>query len=141
MGAEPHLSGEERATELSQPYWTALRAGHLVLQQCSSCHRWQHYPRRLCRFCHGPQLGWAGVSGRGTVLMSTTVYRTTRPELREHVPYRLALVRLREGPVLMVLLAETGPELRVGSAVELDGTATIERGLLTFGPARRDDAQ
>jgi uncharacterized OB-fold protein len=73
--------------------------------------------------------------------MSTTVYRTTRPELREHLPYRLALVHLREGPVLMALLAETGPELRVGSAVELDGTATIERGLLTFAPATREDTR
>jgi uncharacterized OB-fold protein len=141
MGSELHLSGEERATELSQPYWTALREGHLSLQQCSSCHRWQHYPRLLCRFCHGPQLHWGEVSGRGTVLMSTTVYRTTRPELREHVPYRLALVRLCEGPVLMVLLAETGAELRAGSAVELDGTATIKLGLLTFGPARPDDTR
>jgi uncharacterized protein len=137
METERHLSGEERATELSQPYWAALREGHLALQRCSSCHRWQHYPRRLCRFCHGSELDWRDVSGRGTVRMSTTVYRTTRPELREHVPYRLALVRLWEGPVLMVLLAETGPELRAGSAVELDGTATIERGLLTFGPATR----
>ncbi len=71
--------------------------------------------------------------------MSTTVYRTTKPELRKHVPYRLALVRLSEGPVLMVLLAETGAELPAGSTVELDGTATIELGLLTFGSVRPDD--
>jgi uncharacterized OB-fold protein len=130
--SDPQLFGEERANELSQPYWAALRDGHLTLQRCGSGARWQHYPRRLCRFCHSSPLGWERVSGDADVFVTTIVHRTTKPELQEHVPYRLALVRLREGPVLMCLLTDSGSESPAGSPVVLDGAATRERGLLTF---------
>lgn len=135
MTTDPQLFGEERANELSQPYWAALRDGHLTLQRCVSCGRWQHYPRRLCRFCHSSPLGWERVSGHADVFLTTIVHRTTKPELQAQVPYRLALVRLREGPVLMCLLTDSERELPAGSPVVLDGAATRERGLLTFARA------
>jgi hypothetical protein len=138
--AERHLfAGEEHATATSQPYWDGLHAGELVLQRCEDCGRFQHYPRRLCRWCGAATVGWAPTGGVGTVFVSTVAHRLRNDALNARCPLTLALVRLDEGPMVMAL-AETdrpGAQLR-GTRVRVDHPATTANRVLTvrdhFGP-------
>lgn len=94
-------------------------ARHLALQECLSCHMYQHYPRELCRRCHSRDLRWVKASGRGTVYSHTTMHRTSAAggdAPRERV---LALVELEEGPrVLSTLVLPDEISPRIGMAVE-----------------------
>jgi uncharacterized OB-fold protein len=128
---DPVLLGEDLATRLSRPYWEGLHRGELVLQRCSSCARWQHYPRRLCRSCWGPSLEFLPTGGRGRLLASALSHRTPKPALRDRLPIALGLVGLDEGPVLLTCLTERPA---TGDSVAYDSAQTMAGGLLCFGP-------
>jgi uncharacterized OB-fold protein len=128
---ETTLSGEEAANDLSRPYWDALREGKLLLQQCSSCGEWQHYPRFLCRHCRSSELRWARSAGHGIVVARTVAHRTTNPALQERLPLTLALIRMVEGPAVLAL---TDTALATGDPARFDPQATGTVGLLVFAP-------
>jgi uncharacterized OB-fold protein len=127
----PPLPGEELATALTRPFWEGIHRGRLVLQRCLTCGRWQHYPRRVCRFCWRDELGFAAASGRGELVACVVSHRTPKPELRDQLPMALGLVRLDEGPVLLARLER---ELGAGDQVAFADDATLRRRLLTFAP-------
>ncbi|HJQ45708.1 MAG TPA: zinc ribbon domain-containing protein [Amycolatopsis sp.] len=132
MVAEPdgtmRLRGEEYATELTRPYWEALRRGEFALQRCHTCGRRQHYPRRLCHFCGSGTLEWVAASRSGTVVAAVWACRSSKEELRARLPYPVALIRMAEGP--LVLAESAGGLLPPGSRVEIDSAATLRSGLL-----------
>jgi uncharacterized OB-fold protein len=135
MASDHALMGEEHSTALSQPYWEQLRAGRLVLQRCSECGHWQHFPRVLCLKCNRTRLAWTAVQGDGEAVATTLVHRTLNEALQDRVPYLIALVRLREGPLIMALgptdIRETAGHR--GHAMVFDPLETRRTGLLTFG--------
>lgn len=134
MGADASgttpLGGEVHATELSQPYWKALRAGDFALQRCRSCARRQHYPRVLCRFCGSTVLDWAGASRSGTVVAAVLTHRSSKRALRPQLPYSVVLVRMADGPVLLATTAARAPVPQPGIRVEIDAAETLRRGAL-----------
>lgn len=122
------LRGEEYATELSRPYWEALRRGVFVVQRCRRCERRQHYPRLLCHFCGGGVLDWVRASRSGTVVTAVLAHRSSKEDFRSRLPYPVALIRLADGPLV---LAETaGGLLPRGTMVEIDLAETLRSGLL-----------
>jgi uncharacterized OB-fold protein len=125
--------GEEFATDLSRPYWNALHAGRLDLQECVDCQRFQHYPRTSCKWCGSRTLRWSTVSGRGTIFAASKLHRTLSPGLREAVPYVLALIHLAEGPVLMARVNDDSADAATLShrLATIDFEATRVSGLLT----------
>jgi uncharacterized OB-fold protein len=131
MPDEPVLLGEEHATALSRPYWDGLRRGELILQRCTDCGTWQHYPRRLCRSCWTTELEFASTGGRGRLLAAVLSHRTPKPALRERLPIHLGLVALAEGPVLLACLP---PGATTGDVVVYDSEETLRAGLLSFRP-------
>jgi uncharacterized protein len=126
------LPGEQHLTALTAAYWEGLHAGRLVLQRCSACGRWQHYPRRLCRGCWSETMEFAAVDGRGTVFAAALSHRTPKPELRDQLPIPLGLVTLDEGPAL---LARLEPGLGAGDRVAFDPDATLRDRVLSFAGA------
>lgn len=82
------------------PFWEAVAEHRLVLQKCSDCNRFQHYPRPICLACRGNDLHYEEVSGQGTIYASTTVFRSPDPETYSP-PYVVALIELDEGPRMM----------------------------------------
>lgn len=105
-------------TELSRPFWEGCREGELRLQHCSSCERFQFYPRIVCSHCDAGTLSWQPVSGRGQ-LASFTVVRRGISRAYE-APYVVALIDLDEGPRMMSSLVGCEPEdVAVGDAVEV----------------------
>jgi uncharacterized protein len=105
-------------TEVSRPYWDALREGHLVFQRCDCGHVWLP-ARRLCPACLKPSVRWERASGRGR-LVSWVVYHTAyHPAFASRLPYNVALVELEEGPRLLTNMVDANERLRGDAAVEL----------------------
>ncbi|WP_328477578.1 OB-fold domain-containing protein [Actinoplanes sp. NBC_00393] len=71
----------------------------MMLQQCRTCRRFQHYPRVLCTGCGGSELHDVPAAGTGTVDSFTVVHRA-------ETPYTLARVRLTEGPIVLTHLID-----------------------------------
>lgn len=105
-------------TEISRPYWDALREGHLVFQRCDCGHAWLP-ARRLCPSCLQPSVRWERASGLGR-LVSWVVYHTAyHPAFESRLPYNVALVQLDEGPRLLTNIVDANDRLRGDAAVTL----------------------
>ena len=105
-------------TELTRPYWDALREGHLVFQRCGCGHAFLP-ARRHCPACLQPGPRWERASGRGT-LVSWVVYHTAyHPAFESRLPYNVALVELSEGPRLLTNVVAPNDDLAADASVEL----------------------
>ena len=117
-------------TELSRPYWDALREGHLVFQRCDCGNAWLP-ARRHCPACLAPEPRWERASGKGT-LVSWVVYHTPyHPAFEGRLPYNVALVQLEEGPRLLTNVVDPNGALVADAPVELkieqEGEAALAR--------------
>lgn len=119
-------------TELSRPYWDALREGHLVLQHCR-CGHVGLPARRHCRRCLGGELNWQRASGRGR-LISWVIYHTAyHPAFEQRLPYNVALVQLDEGPRLLTNIAGSLDALVADAPVQLKVEWEGDVALARFG--------
>jgi uncharacterized OB-fold protein len=105
---------------LSEPYWSGLRAGRLLVQRCSACGTWQFGPEWLCHRCHREDPEWAEVEPRGIIYSWERVWHPSHPALKGHGPYIAVLVELpAAGGVRMIgnLLGDPMGEVVIGSEV------------------------
>lgn len=128
-------------TALTRGFWEAARRHELVVQKCSACGLYRHYPRVLCPDCHSAEWQWTPVSGRGTIFTLTVTHRAFHPAWADRVPYVCATIELDEG-VRMVsdLPAEDTTRAEIGMRVEVffdeqpDDGATLPRFRLCQNP-------
>lgn len=105
-------------SDLSRPFWDALREGHLVFQRCACGHAFLP-ARRHCPACLKSEPQWERASGQGT-LVSWVVYHTAyHPAFEARLPYNVALVQLAEGPRLLTNMTDPHASLRGDAPVEL----------------------
>jgi uncharacterized OB-fold protein len=90
-----------RITEVTRPYWEGARLGKLLLQRCSRCPGFIHYPRPWCPTCWSTELEWVEASGRGRVITYTVVHQAPFESYAADAPYVLAVARLDEGPQML----------------------------------------
>jgi uncharacterized OB-fold protein len=114
----------------STPYWDAIENGELRFQQCEPCrHRWMS-ARDACPRCGGAPT-WQLASGRASVYSFSVVRRAPTADLRDRVPYVIALVDVAEGPRTMTWIIDCEPEgVTIGMDVVLHfatgpGTVTL----------------
>jgi len=67
-------------TPRTQPFWDALKAHRVDIQQCDDCQHWIFFPRLHCPRCFSHSLTWKTVSGEGELL---TYLNTTLVSLEE----------------------------------------------------------
>jgi len=106
---------------LGAEFWEATRCHELVVQRCTSCHRWQWGPEFVCHSCHSFDLGYEPVSGRGVIYSWERPWYPVHPALQKAVPYVVVLVELPDaGNVRMVgnLLGDPQDEIVIGGEVE-----------------------
>jgi uncharacterized OB-fold protein len=123
----------------SKPFWDALKAHRVDLQQCAACGHWIFYPRLHCTHCFSDRLRWQTISGRGELLTYTIARIPTLPVFADELPQMLAVVRLDEGPHLnTTLVGVKADDIRVGMRVEpfFDDISDGELTLLRFTPAK-----
>ncbi len=73
-------------------FWEACRREMLVIQMCSDCGWFRHYPRPVCPKCQSWNAEWAEVSGRGTIWSWTVVHDAIDPAVAEKIPYNVVEV-------------------------------------------------
>ena len=105
-------------TPKTQPYWDALKAHRVDIQQCDDCQRWVFFPRLHCPYCFSKRLSWKTVSGEGELHTFTLSRVPTLPELADEVPQMLAVVQLDEGVhINTTLVGLDEDQIKVGMRV------------------------
>ncbi|WP_436775270.1 Zn-ribbon domain-containing OB-fold protein [Yinghuangia sp. YIM S09857] len=97
---------EPALTERTAEYWQSGADGVLRIARCGACGTYQHPPRPLCPRCHGADIAFAPVSGKGSVHSFTVNRHRWTPELDP--PYVLAEVELPEQQGLRLMSAVVG---------------------------------
>jgi NAD(P)-dependent dehydrogenase (short-subunit alcohol dehydrogenase family)/uncharacterized OB-fold protein len=123
----------------------AAARGRFELQICDDCGAVQYPPREACHRCLSGSLRWREQSGAGELLAETTVRHSNDLYFREHVPWRLGLVRLDVGPTAVVHLhggcASAPCRVRVGSRLDKSGQGVLVAFPLNEVPNMADDHQ
>ncbi len=106
-------------TPKTRPFWDALKAHRIDIQQCDNCGHWIFFPRLHCPRCFSQRLSWKTVSGEGELLTYTLSRVPTLPQLADETPQKLAVVQLDEGPHLNTTLVGLDEgQIRVGMRVK-----------------------
>jgi hypothetical protein len=64
------------------------RRGTLLIQQCTSCGKYQHPPEPICHHCLSVDLGHGEVSGRGTVSSYAIAVQAFHPYSTDKIQLR-----------------------------------------------------
>ncbi|MGE0796920.1 MAG: Zn-ribbon domain-containing OB-fold protein [Lautropia sp.] len=102
-------------------HFTGLESRSIRFPKCSDCGRLHWYPLPKCPHCGSEALQWHAVGGRGSVWSWTVVRHAYGPELRDRLPYAVALVTFDDAPGIRLLtnLVDTDPAaLAIGMAVD-----------------------
>lgn len=91
------------------PFWEGTKQHRLLIQHCSDCGAWRFPPSDLCYRCRSWNYEWEEVSGRGKVFSWVVVVHPVIKDLKEQVPYVVALVELEEGVRLPTNLVNVDP--------------------------------
>lgn len=89
---------EKRPQREFLPFWEGLRAGRISFPKCEDCGRLHWYPMKRCPHCKSSRIAWTAVQGEGTLHTFTIVRFPFSPELRDQLPYVVALVEFPDAP-------------------------------------------
>lgn len=119
--------------------------GCFELQACRDCGTVQYPPREACRDCLSQRLDWKPQSGGGELMSQTTLHHSNELFYRERMPWRLGLVRLDCGPVVVAHLhgdcAAPPARVRVHANIDRAGQAALVAMPEKDTPNMADDRQ
>ncbi len=120
----------------SEPYWTALREGRLLIKLCAACGLHHSYPRPFCPHCWSDDVSWVEASGGASLYTHSVVYRNDLPPFGPQVPYIAAVVDLDEGPRMMTRIVDCEPHaLAIGMRLQMrTEVVTDEVSMAVFAP-------
>jgi len=108
-----------RISPLTKPFWDHARAGRLAVQICRSCGDLRFPPSPVCPACLSDDQAWRVTSGRGRLESWIEFHRAYWPAFADDLPYRVCLVRLYEGPVLVSNLVGDAGHEKLGAPVRV----------------------
>lgn len=121
----------------NRPFWAACSEGRLLLQRCAGTQKCFFPPAPVSPFTGRPDWDWIEASGEGELFSFVVFHQSYFPGMKDELPYPVAMVRLKEGPVLLTNLdGMTAADCRIGMALRVrfpggpDGFT-----LPQFGPA------
>lgn len=85
-------------TELTAPFWAALKERRLAVQRCDGCGAYRFPPEHGCAACASLEATWTPVSGRATLWSWTIGHPPLLPYFAERAPWPVVVVQLEEGP-------------------------------------------
>lgn len=107
-------------TPITVGFWEAAQEGRLVIQRCTPCRAWRHYPQAMCPHCHSLEWEWEPVSGRGVIHSYTIAHQAFHAHWADKTPYVSATIELEEGVRLVDDMLDLDPEaVKIGLPVEV----------------------
>jgi uncharacterized OB-fold protein len=118
----------------------------LMGSRCSSCGALHLPPRPLCPACHGEELEWVEMSGRGTLRAFTTIHIAPTAMIEagygRKKPYCAGIVQLDEGPAVSAQILGVDPsqpdQIAIGTSLKVAfvkrGEGEARRSYLAFAP-------
>ena len=103
----------------NKPFWDAARENRLVVQTCTACGDTRFPPSPVCPKCLSPEQTWKAASGHGTLESWVDFHRAYWSGYSDSLPYRVCLVRLEEGPLLVSNLVGNTDGTRLGRKVRV----------------------
>lgn len=107
----------------------AASRGEFALQVCGACGRVQYPPREACLACLSTNLAWRPQDGAGALLSETTLHHAQEVFFRQRLPWRLGMIKLDTGPVLVAHLHGDCPpppsRVRVSARLDRAGQAVL----------------
>ena len=127
-----HELGPDASTA---PFWQAAREHRLVVATCDNCGQHRCPPTPFCPTCLAQATTYKHVSGQATIYTYSIVRHAVIPELRDHIPYVIAIVELTDANntrLLTNIITEHPETLHIGQPVkiawdDLDNNTTIPR--------------
>ena len=119
--AGPKATGYDKPlpviNDLTRGFWEHAKARRLSAQACAACGD-VHFPASpVCPKCLSDRQDWQPVSGRGTLESWVEFHRAYWPGFAKELPYRVCLIRLREGPIMVSNLG--GAPAEIGDPVHV----------------------
>ena len=111
---------------VNQGFWDNAKAGKLSVQSCKACGDKRYPASPVCPKCLSSDQEWVSVSGKGTLESWVDFHRAYWDGFKEDLPYRVCLVKLAEGPVMVSNLVGPSENAKVGAAVEVMFDAVTE---------------
>ena len=111
---QPHVDYEQ--------FWLGCREHKLVIQRCTDCGWYRHYPRPVCPKCQSWNSGWSQVSGKGKIWSWTVIHQALDPAVADQLPYNLVEIELIEQDGLRLtsnLINCKSDEIEIGMPVEV----------------------
>jgi len=106
-------------TPLNKAFWAYARESIFSLQSCMACGR-QHVPESpVCPHCLSAEQEWRPASGEGVLESWVDFHRAYWDGFASELPYRVCLVRLKEGPLFIANLVGPQEDLTRGLAVRV----------------------
>jgi NAD(P)-dependent dehydrogenase (short-subunit alcohol dehydrogenase family)/uncharacterized OB-fold protein len=107
----------------------AAARGVFELQVCRDCGATQYPPREACQACLSERLAWKPQDGLGQLVSETMLHHSYELFFRERLPWRLGMVRLDCGPVLIAHLhgdvAPAPTRVKVHACLDKAGQAAL----------------
>lgn len=107
-----------RLDTVNGPFWAGAKQGKLMLQYCKDCGDTRFPPGPVCPKCLSSNQDWKEASGRGTVESWIDMHRAYWDGFKGELPYRVILVKLEEGPILLSNIVDKTENLRMGQPVK-----------------------
>jgi uncharacterized OB-fold protein len=108
-----------RLDTTNRPFWDGARQGKLLLQYCKACGDTRFPPSHVCPNCLSSDQDWKEASGKGKLESWVDMHRAYWDGFKGELPYRVCLVRLEEGPVVVSSLVDKTDNLRMGQPVRV----------------------
>ncbi|MBT7760753.1 MAG: SDR family NAD(P)-dependent oxidoreductase, partial [Rhodospirillaceae bacterium] len=140
---QPTLPPGNRSRE-AQGLTAMAAVGRFALQICTACGQVQYPPRQVCGNCLGDDLPWREVDPGGSLLAETKLHHANDLYFRDHLPWRLGVVKMDAGPSVVVHLAEDcqqGMRVRLSLNLDRSGHAVMNARPEAPGPNSEDDLQ
>lgn len=132
------MSYETPETQDDTRFWDEATQGRLVFQRCADCAFLRWPAAGVCPECLGRGFAWEEVEPHGTVWSYVVYHRAYAGELKERVPYNVALVELDCGVRLLTTLVDVPEDVdQMGARVSARFEAVGEHPAVpVFNPRR-----
>ncbi|MSQ69965.1 MAG: SDR family NAD(P)-dependent oxidoreductase [Betaproteobacteria bacterium] len=123
----------------------AAARGEFQLQVCADCKAVQYPPREACHVCLSEKLRWSPQDGGGELVSETILHLSYELFFRERTPWRLGMVRLDSGPIVIAHLHRDCPpaltRVKVSACLDKAGQAALFAVSEKETPNMADDPQ